>query len=273
MKKSSPIPGGLIFTIVFVSSLLSSAIVLGALHLIPQIGPSVSSGTSAQNTDLAQEIEKGIERFVQKQQQEQEAAYSEQQQESEKLAQNVAAADKNKDHIRGNIDADITIIEYSDYECPFCKKNHPTVQQVIDNYDGKVNWVYRHLPLSFHLPHAQDQAEASECVAELEGNEAFWKFTDELYERTKSNKGFAYEQIQPLAEELGVDGSDFAACMESDRHLEVVQSHADQASSMGISGTPGNLIRNNKTGEVKLLGGAYPFEAFTQIIDTMLSES
>ncbi|MBT4937013.1 thioredoxin domain-containing protein, partial [Candidatus Peregrinibacteria bacterium] len=126
------------------------------------------------------------------------------------------------------------------------------------------------LPLSFHLPHAQDQAEAAECVGELEGNEAFWRFSDELYERTKSNKGFAYEKIQPLAEELGVNGSDFAACMESDRHLEIIQSHSSEASAMGISGTPGNLIRNNNTGEVKLLGGAYPFEAFTQIIDAML---
>jgi len=79
------------------------------------------------------------------------------------------------DHIRGDKKARIALIEYSDLECPFCKTFHPTAQKIVDDYKGKVMWVYRHFPLSFHA-NAQKEAEASECVSSLGGEDAFWKY-------------------------------------------------------------------------------------------------
>ncbi len=82
-------------------------------------------------------------------------------------------------------------MEYSDFECRYCKRFHPTAKAVVQAYAGKVNWVYCHFPLGFHNPGAQKQAAASECANELGGNYAFQKYTDAIYARTRSNgKGF-----------------------------------------------------------------------------------
>ena len=89
-----------------------------------------------------------------------------------------------KDHIRGNPNADITIVEYSDTECPFCKQFHQTMKQIIAEYgdSGKVAWVYRNFPLDQLHPKARKEAEALECANELGGNDKFWEYTDRLYE-------------------------------------------------------------------------------------------
>src|SRR3989344_453399 len=91
------------------------------------------------------------------------------------------------DHIRGNPDAPIKIVEYSDFECPFCKRFHETMQQVSAEYGDQVAWVYRHFPLDQLHSKARKEAVASECAAELGGNDAFWKFTDRFFELTPSN--------------------------------------------------------------------------------------
>ncbi|MEN8252759.1 MAG: thioredoxin domain-containing protein [Patescibacteria group bacterium] len=85
------------------------------------------------------------------------------------------------DHLRGDKDARVKLVEYSDFECPFCTRFHSTMLQAIDEFDGQVAWVYRHFPLSFHA-NAQKAAEASECVAKEKGNDAFWKYADILYQ-------------------------------------------------------------------------------------------
>jgi len=85
------------------------------------------------------------------------------------------------DHVAGNPDAPITIIEYSDFQCPFCSRAHPTVARVVEESDGEINWVYRHFPLTNIHPAAYPASVASECVAELAGNDAFWVFTDTLF--------------------------------------------------------------------------------------------
>ncbi|MCA9363168.1 thioredoxin domain-containing protein [Candidatus Kaiserbacteria bacterium] len=82
------------------------------------------------------------------------------------------------DNIKGNPDAGIVIVEYSDFDCPFCTRFHATMNQVVKEYDGEVAWVYRHFPLEQLHPNAKSVAIASECVAKLEGNDAFWKFAD-----------------------------------------------------------------------------------------------
>lgn len=93
------------------------------------------------------------------------------------------------DHILGNIDAKIIIVEYSDLECPFCKVFHNTMHQVVKKYSGEVAWVYRHFPISGLHPKAFREAEATECAWEQGGNEMFWKYMDKLFEVTPSNNG------------------------------------------------------------------------------------
>ncbi len=256
-----------IIVIIFITTIFSAVLVFAGIKLYPSY---FLLAQESNDGSLDKAIDEGIKRFVQKQQEDQQAGQETQQKEAEKKTQNVRKLSEKEDHIRGSVDADVSIIEYSDFECPYCKRNHPTVKQVFEKYNGKVNWVYRHLPLAFHLPNAMDQAEASECVAEIGGNDAFWKFNDLIYERTPSNKGFKFEQIRPLAEEVGVDAIKFEACMKSDKYLVKIESQAKEANEMGIQGTPANLIRNNKTGEVKFLGGAYPAESFETAIDEML---
>lgn len=93
---------------------------------------------------------------------------------------NLPPIDFQKDHWRGTENAEIAIVEYSDYQCPFCQRVHPTYQQLMEAYDGKIVWIYRHFPLSFH-PEAMPLAVGAECANELGGQDAFWGFTDKAF--------------------------------------------------------------------------------------------
>ena len=174
------------------------------------------------------------------------------------------------DHVNGEKDARILLFEYSDMECPYCKRFHPTAQKIVDSYKGDVAWIYRHLPLPFHA-NAAKEAEASECANELGGNTAFWKFVNALFVKTNSGgTGIALSDLPNLAKEAGVNESKFTSCLESGKYAERVKSDADTAASLGVSGTPGNILLDTKTGKTKLMPGAYPFEDFKKAIDEML---
>ena len=171
-----------------------------------------------------------------------------------------------KDHIRGNKNAKVTIVEYSDLECPFCQRFHPTMKEILQTYGDKVNWVYRHFPLSFHA-NAQKESEASECVAELGGNDAFWNYVDKIFERTTSNgTGFALDKLGPLAAEVGVNQVQFQSCLDSGKYTKLVQDQIADGTSAGVSGTPSTFING------QLVVGAQPVSAFKTIIDQELSK-
>lgn len=221
---------------------------------------------------LDRAIEAGLERYIQKQRQAQEAARAQQQRAANEKAKNVRPVSQPRDHIFGNPDAVVSLIEYSDFECPYCKRFHPTAREMVESYGGKVNWVYRHFPLAFHNPGAQKQAEASECASELGGNEAFWKYIDRIYERTTSNgTGFPIANLVPLAQEIGLDESAFQACLDSGKYAARVQEDFVDGSRSGISGTPGNILLNNQSGEVALKPGAVPLSALKVEVDRLLN--
>lgn len=177
-------------------------------------------------------------------------------------AKDVQPVDLERDHIRGNRDANIALIEYSDAECPFCGRHHPTAQALIDANDD-VMWVYRHFPLSFH-PNATPLAEASECAWEQGGDDAFWKFTDLIFE-----KGADAANIVQYGNESGVDGQKVQDCVDAGTYADYVQDQMSAGSAGGVSGTPGNIVINIQSGDTRLVSGAQPLASFQAAVDAL----
>jgi len=180
-----------------------------------------------------------------------------------------------QDWIRGDRNAKVSVVEYSDLECPFCKRHHPTMQQLVAEYDGKVNWVYRHFPLTQLHPKAPKEAEATECAGEQGGppgseasNEAFWKYVDRLFEITPANNGLEPAELPKIAEYVGLNVSTFEACLNSGRWAQKVQTQAQDAQNAGGTGTPYNVI---VAGDKKIpVSGAVPLEQLKAVIDSVL---
>lgn len=177
----------------------------------------------------------------------------------------------NKDHIRGSLDAPITIVEYSDLECPFCKQFHQTMNKVVADYPNEVLWVYRHFPLDSLHSKARAEAEAAECVAKLAGNEIFWKYVDKIFSVTPSNNGLGLSLLPKMAVELGVAEKDFTKCTSGDEIKTVVQVDVENAVTSGGEGTPFSILITPK-GEYLNLGGAVPFDDLKQLIDESLAD-
>lgn len=174
------------------------------------------------------------------------------------------------DHIRGNKNAKVTLVEYSDLECPFCKSFHPTMQQLLREYAGRVVWVYRHFPLDQIHPKADKEAEAAECAGELGGNEAFWAMVDKIFEVTPSNNGLNLDELPKLASQIGLDSNKFKSCLDSGKYAAHVEEDYQDGIRGGISGTPGTIVIDAK-GETRLIPGALPYEQVKQIIEEALS--
>ncbi|MFA5173071.1 MAG: DsbA family protein [Candidatus Paceibacterota bacterium] len=172
------------------------------------------------------------------------------------------------DHILGDRNAFVKIYEYSDLECPFCGKFQETMLNDVkaDYIDtGKVAWIYRHFPLSIHAG-AEKKAEASECVAELGGNDAFWKFADELFK----NEQIKIAELSDIAKTLGIDEKAFSSCLDSGKYASSVASEAAEGSKNGAEGTPYSLVFNEK-GYVGTIPGAYPTEFIKSVLDKALA--
>ena len=222
---------------------------------------------------LSQQIELGIQNYIKKQQQAQVAARAEEERQANEKAKKVRRVSAPRDHVYGNPNAPVSLIEYSDFECPFCKRFHATAKEIVDAYGGKVNWVYRHFPLAMHNPGAQKEAEASECVAQLGGNDAFWKFANAIYARTKSNgNGFPLDQLVPLGKEIGLDEKQLKECIDAAKYALRVQEDLKEGIEIGITGTPANFLLRNDTGEVILKVGAQPSDTIKPDIDKLLEK-
>ncbi len=166
------------------------------------------------------------------------------------------------DHTRGNTDAEVTIIEYSDFECPYCGNFHPTLKQVMDTYGVKVRWVYRHFPLSFH-PQALPAANAAECAAE-QGK--FWEFADAMFANQDKLSDEYYKQ---LATQNGLNSSKWQDCYTNKTYESKIQSQAQTGASAGVNGTPGSFIVD-KDGNAIPIKGALPYSSVSAAIDQIL---
>lgn len=178
-----------------------------------------------------------------------------------------------EDHIRGDINAPVKIVEYSDTECPFCKRFHPTMQQVMDEYgkSGKVAWVYRHFPLDSLHSKARKEAEATECAAELGGNDKFWAYLDRLMEVTPANNGLDPAELPKIAKYVGLDENKFNECLSSGKYAQKIEEHVQNAVATGGNGTPWSIVVSKK-GKKYPLSGAQPYTSVKQLIDLALQE-
>ena len=161
------------------------------------------------------------------------------------------------DHILGPTVAQVLMISYSDLDCPHCKYFHSILEQAVDGYAGKVAWIYRHFPISGAS--AELKAEASECASELGGNKSFWRYIDAIYAYTdEEDTDYTKEVFTKLARDIDLDENEFAACLESDMHKELVQEHMDSGTKAGVSGTPTTFLISR--GKQHKLIGAVTFE-------------
>lgn len=207
-----------------------------------------------------------------------------------------------KDHIIGNPDAPIVLVEYSDLECPACKFFHPIVIKAMDTYGkaGKIAWVFRNFPIKELHPKASREAEAAECVNELGGNQKYWAFIDKIFEVTPANNGLDPAQLPVIASGVGIDKTKFNSCLDSGKYTALVASDYQSGVTAGVQGTPtsflvlnkklsddgiknlqtktsaykGNsgepLVNVDKTGKIVAVSAAFPYEAFKIILDTVL---
>jgi protein-disulfide isomerase len=173
-----------------------------------------------------------------------------------------------EDHIRGDINAPVKIVEYSDTECPFCKRFHTTMQEVYNEYGktGKVAWVYRHFPLDQLHSKARKEAEATECAAELGGNDKFWEYLDRLMEITPANNGLDPAELPKIAAYVGLNTAKFNECLSSGKYAQKIEQHVQNAQATGGQGTPWSIVVG-KNGKKYPLSGAQPISAIKQLID------
>lgn len=164
-------------------------------------------------------------------------------------------------NVRG--EGDYTIIEYSDIDCPFCKRFHPTMQQVLTNYDGQVRWAYKHLPLTSLHPNARVKALASECAAD-QGK--FWEYLDALIANEVSDA----DETNSVADEVGLNRAQFDDCLAKEEFADRVNADSTEAQTLGGRGTPYGVIVDKDGKVVDTIEGALPYDSIAQILDNIL---
>ncbi len=175
------------------------------------------------------------------------------------------------DHIKGDKKAPLKLVEYSDFECPFCKRFHSTMNQILKEYDGKIAWVYRQFPLvQLHPKNAYKAALASECVAKLGDNNSFWDFTDKYFDLTPSNDTIDFDKIlRETSKAAGIDVNKIKSCMEESEIKVAVEEDIQNAIETGGRGTPWSILIS-KDGKKIPVNGALPYEQLKQIIEYAL---
>lgn len=162
----------------------------------------------------------------------------------------------------GKKDAPVTIIEFSDFQCPFCARAAKTVTDIKKKYGSKVNIAFRHFPLSFHRQ-ARPAAEASMCVHE-QGEPKFWKFHDLVFDNQKELDNASLEKY---AKKAGVNVQKYQECMTGKRYSSLIQKDLDYGEKIGVKSTPTFFVNG------ELVSGAVPYEQFAEIVDEALSET
>lgn len=178
-----------------------------------------------------------------------------------------------RDHIRGNRNAPVVLIEYADTECPFSRAFQPIMKKIVDEYTatGSVAWVYRHFPNDQIHSKARTESMALECAGQLGGNDVFWKYTDRIFEVTPSNNNLDFGELTRIALELGLDRQAFERCVADGAYAARIQKDSDEAVNSGAQGTP-NTIVFSSSGRRSVISGAESSESVRAVIERALKE-
>jgi protein-disulfide isomerase len=168
-------------------------------------------------------------------------------------------------HFKGPKDAKVSIIEFSDFECPFCKRHSTagTIDTVLKTYEGKINYAFGHFPLGFH-PLAQKAGEAYECAVKLGADAA--EFEKKLFAEAKPDAA-GYEKV---AADMKLDVAKFKTCVEGGEFAQKIKDQMAFASKFGVRGTPANVVVNRENGKFILVSGAVPANMFDSAITELL---
>lgn len=177
-------------------------------------------------------------------------------------AVSVAKPDVNTEPWRGSQDARFVIVEYSDYECPFCQTVHPDLKRILEE-NPDMGWVYRDFPLSFH-PKAQKLAEATQCAYDLGGNDAYWALGDAIFNAMPT---LEVSGVAELANSLGLDGASIQSCMDAGTTADRVNEDLTAANSAGIAATPTMVLYDMETDKQFKIEGALPYDSLVQSIN------
>lgn len=167
------------------------------------------------------------------------------------------------EHVRGNANSNITIIEWSDFQCPYCQSFNTSLDQVLDEYGDKIRVVYRHFPLDTIHPYARKSAEASECAGE---QNKFWEFHDFLYANQSSIQSGGVNFLKNAAVNLGLKTDKFNECLDSGKYADFVEQHLQSGIAAGVTGTPGSFLNG------QALGGAVPYSSLKAQIEVLLKK-
>jgi protein-disulfide isomerase len=164
------------------------------------------------------------------------------------------------DHVKGDPNAKVVLIEYSDFQCPYCLRHNETMQQIADAYGDKIAIAFRHFPLTSIHPEAQKAAEASECAAE-QGK--FWEMHDKIFEANAAGN-MNVAAWKQLAGTLGLKTEQFNSCLDSGKYAAKVRQDTSEGGDAGVQGTPATFVNG------QLVSGAVPYDQFKQMIDGSL---
>lgn len=165
------------------------------------------------------------------------------------------------DHIIGSPTAPIVLIEYLDFQCVYCSMVHPTLKRIVEESNGQVAWVMRHLPLESIHPEARPSGLAAECIAEQLGNDGWWAFADDMM---ANQEGMGTTRYLSLAGSLGADTAKYLSCVSSAKYNQKIDEQSASAQVAGAQGTPYTVVYGN--GAQVPLSGALPYAQFSSVI-------
>ncbi len=165
------------------------------------------------------------------------------------------------DHIIGSPNAPIVLIEYSDFQCPYCQLIYPTLKQIVSESNGQIAWVMRNFPLYQIHPQAEAAANAAECIAEQAGNTGYWKFADADF-NNQSNIGPAF--FSQEAQSIGVNMQQYNACVSAKKYQSLIDSQEQVAEGAGGNGTPYTIVYGH--GQSVPISGALPYSTIMSVI-------